>query len=266
MPIPLFDAHNHLADPALLTEREALLASLQAIGLEATVVNGTQPSDWEQVLQLAAHSKRIIPAIGLHPCYLETAPADWQKQLLDALHSGARAIGEVGLDRRVNGHNLQRQVEAFSWQVTLAQASNLPLSIHCIKAIGPLLTCLSTLTLPARGFHWHGYNAAAELIPQLVQRGAYFSFNAGQLKPNARKVRQAIRAVPAERLLIETDAPNMLPPAELREFELAAGDTILNHPANLRQAYLAIAAIRAVSFDMLAAQVAQNFQRFFGSE
>lgn len=266
MPAPLFDAHNHLAHPALDSDWAGIASCLDAIGLKTAVVNGTQPCDWPRVLELAAQCPQVLPAVGLHPRFVHSAPEDWQAQFLRALDNGACAIGEVGLDGWIEGHELEPQLAAFRWQVAQAHTRKLPLSIHCLKAIGTLLTCLPQLELPARGFHLHAYNGSAELIPQLVEHGAYFSFNTGQLKPNAKKVRQAIQAVPADRLLIETDAPDMLPPTELREFELRIGDTALNHPANLRQAYHAIADIRLVDFEILAAQVARNFQCFFLSE
>lgn len=266
MPAPLFDAHNHLAHPDLQVVLAEIETQLEAIGLQTAVVNGTSPADWLQVLKLAARSTRVLPAVGLHPWFVNDAPADWQQQFLRALDAGARAVGEVGLDRWIEGYHLPAQLEAFRWQVAQATTRNLPLSIHCLKAMGLLLETLTELQLPARGFHLHAYNGAAEQVAPLAQLGAYFSFNCGQLKPQARRVRAAIRAVPLERLLIETDAPDMLPPPELREFELAGGNTALNHPANIRRAYHAIAELRQVDPDHLATQVARNFERFFGSK
>ncbi len=265
MPAPLYDAHNHLADPALAPQRHAIHASLSDIGLQAAVVNGTGPQDWPDVLELARRDPRIIPAVGLHPWQVNTAPADWQAQFLQSLEGGARAIGEIGLDQWIEGHDIERQQTAFRWQLARAVERNLPVSIHCLRAMGPLLETLREVRLPARGFHLHAYNGSPENIEELVRLGAYFSFNAGQLKPGAKTAPAAIRAVPADRLLIETDAPDMRPPPEFREFELpepAAGRP-LNHPANLRGAYRAIAALRAIDFAALAPQIQTNFTRYF---
>ncbi|MFT4900977.1 MAG: TatD DNase family protein [Lentimonas sp.] len=263
MPAPLFDAHNHLAHPALACSWEQVAADLDAVGVGMAVVNGVETADWPKILHLARSSPHILPAIGLHPWSVNAAPSDWQQQFTRAMDAGAKAIGEVGLDRWIQGYDIDRQMDAFCWQVAQARARNLPLSIHCLKAMGLLLETLSRIELPARGFHLHAYNGSAANIPQLVQRGAYFSFNSGQLKPRAKTVRQAIQAVPVDRLLIETDAPDMLPPPALREFELPAPDHQLNHPANLRRAYQAIAEIRGLDFQTLAAQVERNFKRFF---
>jgi TatD DNase family protein len=265
MPAALYDAHIHLADPALVRCRNQIGTDYETIGLKQAVVVGTCPEDWPQVLALCTGEPRLIPAIGLHPWKVNGAPADWQEQLLKALDHGAQAIGEIGLDKWVKGHDLERQQDAFRWQMTQARERNLPTSIHCLKAIGPLMETLRSIALPARGIHLHAYNGPAELIPQLVDLGAYFSFNSGQLNPKAKTARDAIRAVPAQRLLIETDAPDMLPPAELIEFELPrdTASRAINHPANLRCGYQAIANICGIPINTLSSQVEKNFNTYF---
>ncbi len=265
MVAPLYDAHNHMADPALRAHAAAIEPCLRAIDLEYGVVNGTSPSDWPAVMSLARSEPRMIPAIGLHPWEVNEAPTDWQAQFLEALASGARAIGEVGLDQWIGGYDLERQQAAFCWQLKQATQRNLPVSIHCLKAIGPLMETLHREPLPARGFHLHAYNGPVELIPKLVELGAYFSFNAGQLKTVISKAPTRICAVPAERLLIETDAPEMLPATGLRSFDLpntVHGDA-LTHPATLIDGYTAIADLRATPIESLRQQVASNFERYF---
>ena len=103
------------------------------------------------MLELADRCPRVLPAIGLHPWFVNSAPADWQQQFLRALDAGAQAIGEVGLDRWIEGFDLPAQLAAFRWQVAQASAPNLPLSIHCLKAMGLLLQTLPQLQLPAPG-------------------------------------------------------------------------------------------------------------------
>ncbi|CAA6676817.1 MULTISPECIES: TatD family hydrolase [unclassified Lentimonas] len=261
MPPFLYDAHIHLADPALERYREQIEADYEAIGLKQAVVNGTCPQDWPHVLALAQRDLRHIPAIGLHPWKVNHAPADWQAEFLKALDTGAQAIGEIGLDKWIEGHDIDRQQAAFQWQLAHATERNLPVSIHCLKAIGPLMDTLRTVPLPQRGSHLHAYNGPVELIPELVQLGAYFSFNAGQLKAGSSKVTARIQAVPDDRLLIETDAPDMLPPAEHRSFELP--DSSLTHPATLIDGYSTVAEIRTTSLEKLVEQVANNFETYF---
>jgi TatD DNase family protein len=261
----LYDAHAHLAAPELQLHWPQVSAELEQIGLQKVVVNGTSPADWPAVLELAYSEPRMIPAIGLHPWKINEAPADWQAQFLKALDGDVQVIGEIGLDKWIEGYDLERQQAAFCWQLSQATARNLPVSIHCLKAIGPLMDTLRNEPLPKRGFHLHAYNGPIELIPELVELGAYFSFNAGQLHPGKSKVPERIRAVPAERLLIETDAPDMLPPPELQSFHLPDSDSgqTVTHPATLLAGYTAIADIRGLSLEALAQQIAHNFETYF---
>ena len=261
MPVPLYDAHVHLADASLLPHQDDIWARYTEIGLGKAVVVGTSPEDWSAVLKLAGDNAAVIPAVGLHPWKVNSAPDNWKQQLLESLDQGARVIGEIGLDKWIEDHDIERQQDAFCFQLTLAKERNLPCSIHCLRATGPLMETLRSVALPERGIHIHAYNGPVELVPELVKLGAYFSFNAGQLKPNAAQVPERIRAIPTERLLIETDAPDFLPVEQFREFTLK--DPTLCHPANLRCGYEAIAKIRGSSTETLAEQLEDNFKRYF---
>lgn len=267
----LYDAHIHLADPRLSQEIDTILSTYQVIGLNKAIVVATSPEDWDAVLTICQMSHCLIPALGLHPWKVNHAPRDWAEQLDQHLDNGLGLIGEIGLDQWIPGHEIGKQLEAFRWQFSLAAQRNLPTSIHCLKAHEPLLEALRSLELPARGFKLHAYNGPRETLAPLLEMGAYFSFNAGQLKPGAKKLRELIRLVPRDRILVETDAPEFLPPAEYREFSLKAicNDAALppgNHPANIRAAYRGIAAIRGEQIEPFAENVARNFVRYFLQE
>lgn len=261
MPQPLYDAHVHLADPSLIDAIAAIRSNYDSINLAKAIVVGTCPNDWETVLELSRQEERFIPAVGLHPWEVNDAPPDWQDQLLGYLDQGVTVLGEIGLDQWIEDHEIEAQIPAFGWQFAIAAERNLPTSIHCLKAHEPLLQTLRSATLPKLGFKLHAYNGPADTMKPLLDLGAYFSFNAGQLKPNAKRIYELLEIVPDDRLLIETDAPNFQPPSELREFELE--DSNLCHPGNLRAAYRAIAQERGISMEALAEQVAENFQRYF---
>ena len=102
-------------------------------------------------------------------------------------------------------------------------------------------------------------------LAELVELGAYFSFNAGQLRTVKSKTPERICAVPAERLLIETDAPDMLPATRLRSFDLPKSvcGHALTHPATLIDGYTAITHLRATPIESLRQQVASNFEHYF---
>jgi TatD DNase family protein len=119
---------------------------------------------------------------------------------------------------------------------------------------------------PARGFLLHAYGGSAELAREFAALGAYFSFN-GYFLGERQGARRAVFAVlPADRLLVETDAPAMPPPPEFRPYPLpgVADGNPVNHPANIGAIYTGLAALRETALDRLTAQVAENFRRLFG--
>jgi TatD DNase family protein len=154
------------------------------------------------------------------------------------------------LDRHVRETDWDAQCKAFAWQLAQAAERNLPVSIHCLKATDPLLHQLREKRLPSRGVHLHAYSGSAEEADQFVEIGAYFSFHASQLNAPARKAQEALRGIPLDRLLIESDAP----------------DTLANSMTQrdyLETAYQRAAAVRRISLASLSEQVMNNFQRYF---
>lgn len=276
----LYDAHNHLQDAWLAPHRARVFADLAQIPLGRAVVNGTCEDDWPAVTALARDHAFVLPSYGLHPWDVGNASLHWRETLLRTLDSDPKAaVGEIGLDRwildrarpddpRLTGlrrASLDEQQEAFTWQLALAAERNLPVTIHCLDAWGALLDTLRSKPRPARGFLLHAYGGSVELARDFAALGAYFSFNGGFLDDRHTAKRTVFAALPLDRLLVETDAPAMPPPAALRPYSLPeiADGTSLNHPANITAAYTGLAQIRRIEPRTLQTQVAENFQRLF---
>jgi TatD DNase family protein len=267
MTLHLYDSHNHLQDASLASQRDGILAELERQGVAQVVINGTQESDWPAVLELARQNRRIIPCFGLHPWYVSQRSANWQSHLLQHLDQVPAGIGEIGLDRWIEGFDLPQHEEVFLWQLRVAAERNLPVSIHCLKAWGRLLELLQQEPRPRCGFLLHSYGGPQEMIQPLAKLGAYFSIS-GYFALE-RKVRQqeAFRHVPPERLLIETDAPDMLPPEKYIEFPLTHPNSgkAINHPANIGAVYRFVAELLKEPIEVVARRTEENFQRLFGS-
>ena len=263
----LYDAHNHLQDERLAPHREAILAALQGEGVAGMVVNGSCEEDWSEVLALARQHAEVIPSFACHPWYVKERSPDWQRALVRRLDALPSAVGEVGLDRWVKDYDLEQQQEVFVWQLRLAAERNLPLSIHCLQAWGPLLDTLRAEPRPSCGFLLHSYGGAPELVAPLAELGAYFSLPGFFSQERKTRQREAFRRVPADRLLIETDAPDQLLPPERVQYPLtdAASGKPINHPANLSAVYRFAAELRQQPLEALARQVEENFQRLFAT-
>lgn len=297
---PLYDAHQHFHFDPLTPHRAAIVADLQTVGLKQAVVNGTNETEWPVVAALAGEFDWILPSYGIHPWDCGNRSPGWLAGLRARLSAEPlAAVGEIGLDRwiidgikpddpRIAGLRvapLEEQSEVFAVQLALAAEFNRAASIHCVQAFGALLEVLQKSPLPARGFLLHGYSGPAEMIKPFADLGAYFSFNiellkrAGRASPpdeppsapgssgTARPTRSDVwKHIPADRLLVETDAPTKTPPVALNRYPLptAADGSEVNHPANIAAAYQALADLRGVTLETLAKQAEANFLQLFG--
>lgn len=283
----LIDAHCHLQGTWFSPHRAQVFADLASTGVIRLIVNGTCESDWPDVTALCAQFSApatgavLTPSYGLHPWDVGNRTPDWQRTLLTHLDAApSAALGEIGLDRwildsarpndpRLAGLRrapLDEQIEAFAWQLTLGAQRNLPTSIHCLEAFGPLLDTLRATPLPARGFLLHAYNGSTEMAKSFADLGAHFSFNGAFLDPRKTRLHQLYATLPADRLLVETDAPAMRLPPALEKFPpLPTPDgSHANHPANLATTYAALAQLRHTTVESLATAVAENATRLFG--
>ena len=264
---PLFDAHNHLHDARLLPWRAEMIAELPSLGVRAAIVNGTREDDWADIASLAAATPWVLPSFGLHPWYVNARGPAWREALIHFLdaHPGA-GVGEIGLDRWIEGHDPVAQAECFRWQLGIATERDLPATIHCIRAWGALWDIIREGATPARGFLLHAYGGPAEMVAGFLDHGSYFSFSPSFLHERKAAQREIFKHLPADRLLVETDAPDLAPPPERNPRPLSGADgKPLNHPGNLLVAYDALAEIRGVVREKLAAAVAENFVQFFKS-
>lgn len=302
-----YDAHCHWQDARLQPHQAQILRDLNTAGVAKAVVNGTCPQDWQQVADLALNDKRVLPAFGLHPWHVNTAcgkthstkvqPTDgqtnarynavaanwqWLNQLRQYLEQFPQsAVGEIGLDNWITGADKVRQQAAFLAQLALAAKGNRPVSIHCLRADGDLLDALKAAPhLPQRGIHLHGFAGSIETARQLLDKGAYFSFSEYVATPKRAKARALAEYIPLNRLLAETDAPDMQGSQEWQHYRLNhhpldrqqpnASASYQNdspppkHPANITAAYACLAQLRNLPPAQLAAIIEENFLRYFG--
>jgi TatD DNase family protein len=186
------DAHCHLLD-----ENEIQLA--RTTGIENIICNATNPNDWEKVLAL----KNVIHAIGIHPWYVgdlnENAIGNLENLLIQNPNCH---IGEIGLDKCKK--DFYKQEEVFEAQLKLAQRLNRPVHIHCVRAWQEVLAIIKNY--PNLTYLFHGFSGDKNVIRFLEKFNAYFSVSHGAKIP----------LIPANKLLIESDAPDGLPsPANL---------------------------------------------------
>ena len=259
-----YDAHNHLQDDRFGGRQNELLAECAQAGIVRMVVNGVCESDWSQVAALARENIIVLPSFGYHPWYLHERTPGWLANLEKFLDAAPSAVGEIGLDRWKPGLSYEGQEEVFLAQLQIAAERNLPASIHCLRAWGRLLELLQNNPCPARGFVLHSFGGPVEMIPAFAKLGAYFSFPGYFLHERKRRQRETFRQIPADRLLVETDAPDQLLPEDKNRFALVDVDgKPVNHPANLAAVYSGLAEFLGETVTSLTPRVEENFLRLF---
>lgn len=250
----LFDAHCHLQDDSLFLDIKNVMERASAAGVERLACCGTSSNDWNCVLRLAAEYPQVIPMIGIHPWFVE---AGWSRdiQMLEKLLTGhpEAGIGETGLDFQKRFANRAEQEASFAAHLDLARELNRPIAVHCVHAWSRLIEILREHSAPR--VLLHAFGGAQGLIPELVELNCWFSFCGSVINPAAKRMRAAVAAVPADRLLIETDSPDSLP----------AGCEAPNEPGNLAQVARAVAEFRSVTFERIAALSFATAKQFFAS-
>lgn len=255
------DAHNHLQDPRL-GGVEPVLADMLRAGVSHAVVNATGEEDWLQVATLArSHPDRILPAFGVHPWKAGQVKLGWLERLEALLLAFPEAsVGEIGLDRWVGSPDLAIQRGVFEDQLRLAREMERPVTIHCLKAWEDLFEAFAQAPPPAR-ILLHSFSGSVEVARRLIPFGAYFSFSGYFLQPRKAKVLEVFRQLPRERILLETDAPDMAPPDVWVTHRLHDG---LNHPANLPAIAAGLAEALGMNLGDLSALTRANTAAFLG--
>jgi TatD DNase family protein len=234
-----------------------------AAGVAVLVSCGTHPGDWGRTAEIAETHSAIVPAFGLHPWFIDDAPPDWPDSLRRWLLSVPSLVGETGLDGAVSAPTLDVQEQALRVHMRLARELTRPLCLHCVRAYGRLLEVLrSEEPLPA-GLLLHAFAGSPEMIPRFAECGAYFSFGGNVLYDTHVRARRALVAVPEDRLLVETDAPTLLPPEEFRSTAVqGTRGRVWNEPANLPAIAGGIAGLLGVPGGELRRRLWCNVGRF----
>lgn len=247
----VFDTHCHLGyddvDPAVDHAR-ALAAQVTDF-----VLVGIDLSSSQRARELSGALAGARWSAGLHPNYAGRFEAEWDAIEALCREDGCAAIGETGLDFFRDRASREQQERSLRAHLDLAQETGLPVILHCRDAHEALLAVLRERA-PLRGV-MHCFSGDRALALAAVELSLHVSFAAPLTYPKNHALREAAAAVPADRLLVETDAP-FLPPQTRRGKR--------NEPAFLRETLAMLAAVRGVDEAELAATTFANAVALFG--
>lgn len=248
----LIDTHCHLDAAEFDADRDAVTQRAFAAGVDAIVVPAVAVANLDAVRTLALHDDRIVYALGIHPLYVPHAADDDLVRLRErivAWHEDERfvAIGEIGLDFFVEGHDRARQERFFDEQLRMAREFDLPVLLHVRRAHDAVLKRLRR-TRPVSGIA-HAFNASVQQATQFLELGFALGFGGALTFERALRIRRLVRELPSEAAVLETDAPDLAPQWIARS---------RNEPAEVARIARAFADLRGESLERTIADTSTN--------
>lgn len=250
------ESHAHLDSRHFKDDLEDVLARAYSAGVERIGQVFLHPNAWREGRGLFDAHPGVFFLLGIHPTeahdYNEKVRDDIKKAVAE--DSRIRAIGEIGLDYYWKDCPPDVQKPVFAAQLELCRECDLPAVIHCRDATNDTLKMLIDMGMRDYPVLWHCFGGDKELALQIVDLGWHLSIPGPVTYPANSALREAVAAVPLERLLVETDCP-YLSPVPLRGKR--------NEPANLGYTIAAMAEARGLSAEEMWTQCGNNAKFFF---
>jgi TatD DNase family protein len=250
----VIDAHAHLDDPRFADDLDAVIARATAAGVERVLSCGGDQASSERTVTMTRRNSAVLAAVGVHPHHAASW-TDATALMLELLARDVRvvAIGEIGLDLSGRSAPLPAQEAAFGAQLELARRVGLPVVVH-VRDAGERARALVDRTNGVRGMV-HCFSEGRAEVDEWLRRGFTLSFAGTVTYPKSEALREAARLVPADRLLLETDAPYLAPQGRRGQ---------RNEPAFVMDTLAAVAALRREDPAALGRQLARNAKSLFG--
>jgi TatD DNase family protein len=208
----LIDTHTHLDDQRYDADREEIIRRAQDRGVGAFVSIGCDLTSSRAAVALADRYGSVYASVGVHPHEVRHIADDWYDELRRlAQHQKVVGYGEIGLDYHYNYSPPRLQRERFREQICLARGLGLPIIVHTREAQDDTILILREEQAVDRGGVFHCFSGDAELAKAALDLGFYLSFSGVITFQNATALREVVKTVPLDRVLVETDCPYLTP-------------------------------------------------------
>ncbi len=258
------DAHAHLADerwealgPAAV---DAVISEAIKLGVGYFMQGGVGPADWQRQKNLKErHSGLIGLCFGLHPYWVAAHTKSDCENALDILApllSETQGLGEMGLDFRphIMLESKDLQISMFENQIELAEATGKPMVLHLVQAHDEAQHIFDIWGVPPAKGMVHSFNGSFAKAEDFLKKGLFLSIGGPVCRPDNKRLHQAVKEIPLEALLLETDSPDQ-PPPRFKE--------VLNPPASLLDVARAIGELKSLDPSEILDICSGNFRRLF---
>lgn len=261
--LPWVDTHCHLDAAEFEADRDAVVQRARDASLKQIVLPAVAPGNFDTVHELA-HRHGLSYALGIHPLYVHDAGAGALQVLRDSLYrhrDDARlvAVGEIGLDFFVPGLDRALQEDMLAAQLALAREFSLPVLLHSRRSVDRVLMHLRRAGV--RGGIAHAFNGSAQQAHAFLDLDVRLGFGGAMTYERALQIRRLAVGLPADALVLETDAPDIPPQWLYRRAEgRGEGEPVgaRNEPAELPRIAQTLCELRGWEADQAAATTAAN--------
>ncbi len=252
----LVDSHCHLNYPGIVEDQAGVIERARAAGVTGMLGISTKRHEWSEVIAIAEQHPDIWASVGIHPHEADAHPdIDTADLVTAAAHLRVVAIGETGLDYYYDKSDRERQRRSFRSHIAASRETQLPLIVHTRDAEADTYEMLAEeMGKGAFSGVIHCFTASQDFADKALALGLYISLSGIVTFKNAKDLQDSARAIPLDRLLIETDSPFLAPvPVRGRPCEPA----FVAHTAKF------LAELRGMSVEALSELTATNYFRLF---
>jgi len=255
------DAHCHLADPRLQDILPETLRRAQEKHIHTFVQGGVGPEDWQRQRKLLEkYGECIVPCFGLHPWWVAERDLEENLQAISILEENLNdsvGVGEIGLDfgRRFGEETYPVQETIFVKQLEIAQKVNKPIVLHLVRCHPRAITLLKLHGVPSCGGIVHAFGGSLDIAKAYIDMGLSISLGGICTRPGYKKLKRAITELPLERIVLESDSPDLAPYSWGKR---------LNEPVSLLEVAQEVSVLRGCRSDELLHCASENVRRIFG--
>ncbi len=250
----IIDVHCHLEAEEFSSDLEEVLNKAKSVGIIKLITSSVIPEQWNKSLQLSQQYPEIECTWGIHPWYVKEEYFSDLNYLLSDSANKIIAIGEIGLDLKIDNPPYELQEKFFVRQLEIAKELNLPVVMHCRGAFSQLTGIINKIGMPEKGGIIHAFKGSLEIVEQLTPHNIFFSFGCGITYRYSSKRERVLNQIYPKHILIETDSPDIPP----------SGQTDMrNVPSNITIVLSVLSDYLKCSEKEIAENTTNNAKKFF---
>ncbi len=251
----LVDSHCHLNMQQMSEDLDGVITRAKNSNVKTMLTVCTRLSEFNDIYSIVESHDNIFASVGVHPCHSHEETLDIELLKANAKKKKVIALGETGLDYHYSEQTKDMQFKSFAAHIDISHQTDLPVIIHSRSADSDMADIIAS---KAKEFDFsgvmHSFSSSVQLAKSALDSGMYISFSGIITFKNAESLRDIVKYVPLNKILVETDSPYLAPVPHRGK---------VNEPSYVELVARAVAKIKGVEFDGVATATTDNFFKLF---